>query len=89
MSRPRYHGAAGFEKGSDAGGTKDVAAKLLPKPAAAAHAINTAGVKQNGLSVQEASQRLTSVVLGLPRHAGIRRTIFPHPEQATLLKFDF
>src|SRR4051794_12454744 len=28
-----------------------------------------------GLSVQEASQRLTSVMLGLPGHAGIRRTI--------------
>jgi hypothetical protein len=31
--------------------------------------------KQKGLSVQGASQRLASVVLGLPGHAGIRRTI--------------
>jgi hypothetical protein len=33
------------------------------------------GAKQKGLTVQEASQRLTSIVLGLPGHAGIRRTI--------------
>jgi hypothetical protein len=31
--------------------------------------------KRKSLSVQEASQRLASVVLGLPGHAGIRRTI--------------
>ena len=34
-----------------------------------------AGAKPKGLSVQKASQRLTSVVLGLPGHAGIRRAI--------------
>ena len=34
-----------------------------------------AAPKQKGLSVQEASQCLAIVVLGLPRHAGIRRTI--------------
>ena len=34
-----------------------------------------AGANQKGLSVQEASQRLASVVLGLPGHAGIRCTI--------------
>src|SRR6516162_2465281 len=34
-------------------------------------------ILSEGLSVQEASQRLTSVVLGLPGHAGIRRTIEP------------
>ena len=32
-------------------------------------------ILQKGLSLQEASQRLTGVVLGLPGHAGIRRTI--------------
>src|SRR5919112_3833366 len=34
-----------------------------------------AGAEQKGLSVQETSQRLTSVVLGLPGHAGMRRAI--------------
>ena len=34
-----------------------------------------AGTKQKGLSVQEASERLTSIVLGLPGHAGIRCAI--------------
>src|SRR5215217_3871807 len=34
-----------------------------------------AGAKQKGLSVQEASQRLTSVALGLPGHTGICRAI--------------
>ena len=37
--------------------------------------VTMTGVKQKGLPVQEASQRLTSIVLGLPGHAGIRRTI--------------
>ena len=32
-------------------------------------------IRQKGLSVQEASQRLISVVLGLPGHAGIRRAM--------------
>src|SRR5215472_336080 len=32
-------------------------------------------ILSEGLSVQEASQRLTIVVLGLPGHAGIRRAI--------------
>jgi hypothetical protein len=39
------------------------------------HAIDSAGAKQKGLSMQEAPQRLTRVVLGLPGRAGIRRTI--------------
>src|ERR1700740_3183277 len=38
------------------------------------HTVDLA-ILQKGLSVQEASQRLTSVPLGLPGHAGIRRTI--------------
>ena len=37
--------------------------------------VTIGGAKQNGLSVQEASQRLTRVVLGLPGDAGICRPI--------------
>jgi hypothetical protein len=79
MRRQRYQSAAGFEKSGDAGGAEDVVAELLLKPgfggATVDHAIDTAGAKQRGLSVQEASPSLTRVVLGLPGHAGIRRTI--------------
>src|SRR5215469_9181681 len=37
--------------------------------------VTMACVKQKGLSVQEPSQRLSSVALGLPGHTSIRRTI--------------
>src|ERR1700729_3351165 len=41
-----------------------------------------------GLSVQEAPQRLTRVVLGLSGHAGIRRTIKPVKRSRVQVKFD-